>query len=164
MTLTRDLVDFLLETPEVQQLVADGVIGSSPSYERGYIFEGKPYAPVDNLSFSSTVVIYSKRSWSPPLRGNSLEFPLVEIEIWAAPTKNSDGSQAEYDADDVIELVFKAIKPYVHLVHRSPENGAYFQWGSSKIVSSEILDGPVIRKVINGNGAHVAGIGVGVQK
>lgn len=165
MILTQNLVEFLLSTPEVQALVADGTIGSDPTkYPRGYIFEGKPYARIDNLSHSSTLVIYSNNTWSPALRGNSLKYPLVHIEIWAASTKGAEGDVLEYDADDVIEKVYTAIEPYIHLVHRSPTNGAHFEWNSARIVSSEVLAGPIIRNVTNAAGAKVATIDVGVQK
>jgi hypothetical protein len=165
MRLTQNLIEFLLSTPEVQALVASGIIASSVSYPRGYIFEGRSYEPLDNLSRSSVIVIYSNSPWSPPRRGSGLEYPLVELEIWAAPSKGADGSVAEFDAEDVIDEVYRAIKPYVHLVNRTPENGARFEWGSSSIVSSEIIDGPIIRPVNNTQaGTKVASIGIGVQK
>lgn len=165
MRITQNLVEFLLTTPEIQALVASGKIGKSTSYPQGFIFEGKPYAKIDNLSHSSIVVISSTSQWSPPRRGSGLEYPLVDIEIWAAPSKGSDGSVAEFDSEDVIDDVYEAIKPYVHLVHRTPANGARFEWGSSSIVSSEVIDGPTIRPVTNTMaGTKVAIIGVGVQK
>lgn len=165
MTLTTDLVDFLLTRPEVQALVTDGTIGSDAAkYPRGYIFEGKPYAKIDNLSHSCTVVVSSTRRWSPPLRGGGLEYPLVNIEIWAAPTKNPDGSIEVYDAEDVVEIVYAAIKPYVHIIHRSDYNGAQFQWGKSSIVTSEIIEGLRVRPISNAEGCKVGMFGVGVQK
>lgn len=165
MTLTTDLVDYLLTRPEVQDLVADGTIGSdTDKYPGGYIFEGKPYAKIDNLSRSCTVVVSSTRRWGAPLRGGGLEYPLINIEIWAAPTKNTDGTIAVYDADDVIEIVYAAIKPYVHIIHRSDNNGAQFEWGKSSIVSSEIIDSLRVRSISNAEGHKVGMFGVGVQK
>lgn len=164
MTLVGDFIEFLHTTPEIRELVDSGIIGRSPSYQRGYIFKDKPYANLDKMDHSSVIVIYSNSPWSPPRRASGLEYPLMEIEIWAAPSKNPDGSMAENDAADVIEQVFKALKPYIHLVHASPENGGVFQWGATHIVTSEILDGPVVRPVANANGAKVGAIGVGVQK
>ena len=164
MILTENLVEFLLGTPEIQALVAAGTIGSDVKYPRGYIFEGKPYAKIDDLNRSSTVVISSSTTWDAPVRGNSLRFPLVIIEIWAAPSKNTDGTVAEFDADDVISEVYDAIRKYVHLVHRSPVNGAHFEWGSSVIVDSQILKGPENRNILNFQGGRMGIIEVGVSK
>lgn len=164
MTLVGDFIDFLHTTPEIRALVEDGIIGSSPSYQRGFIFENKPYVNLDKKNHSSVLVIYSNSPWSPPRRASGLEYPLMEIEIWAAPTKNPDGTQAEDDAAEVIDQVYRALKPYIHLVHASPANGVVFNWGNTSIVSSEILDGPIVRPVAEANGAKVGAIGVGIQK
>lgn len=165
MILTENLVEHLLDAPEIQALVTKGTIGSDPvKYPRGYIFEGKPYVPIDNLNRSSVVVVTSSGTWGSPLRGSRLRFPRIIIDIWAAPTKDADGNVAEFDADDVIEEVFDAMYPYIHLTHRTPTNGGLFRWESANIVDSEILSGPTNRNVSNAKHSRMGTVEVGVQK
>lgn len=173
MSLSEDLRNYLTERAEVIELVAANLIGSDDNMPEGWIFLGKPYKHVDTLSHQAILVISRGDPWDSPVRGMSLEFPRLEIDIWAAPSKDSTGDVSEYDADDLIEVIYKAIKPHIHTVHRNYEDGGRFTWGSevdilegggSRIVSSEVIDGPSYRDITSGNGARMARISVGIQK
>jgi len=162
MRITVSLRNFITTLPVIQQMVADGKIGKDSSMPEGYIFEGRPLYPVEKLNKSALLVISSTSSWEPPLRERSLEYPRIELDIWASPTRDSDGGIEIPDADDLIDDIYKALKPYIHIVHRSKANGAIFTWDGVHIVSSEVIDGPEYRNVEEGNGARMARISIGV--
>lgn len=163
MRISTKLRNFITTLPVIQQMVSDGKIGSDTVMPEGYIFEGKPYVTVEKLNKSAILVVSSVDSWEPPLRERSLEYPRVDLDIWASPTRDANGGVQEYDADDLIDEIYMALKPYIHIVHRSKENGGIFDWNGAFIVSSEVIDGPIYRDVRDGNGARMARISIGVS-
>jgi len=110
--------NMLVQTPEVQSLVSSGLIASDSEWDNGWVFDNYiiPRA-LDDKSYTTAVVV-SERVWQDPNPHNTMKFPLLEVDIWAAPTRDSSGSIIERDADDLIEEVMAGIMPYFHAIDR----------------------------------------------
>jgi len=109
--------NYSVQLPEVQALVSSGVIGSDTDWSDGWIFDSFiPNRFLDNKS-EKACIVFTQGNWMEPNEHNTAQFPLLTMDIWAAPKKDSDNSVEEYNADDIIETVFDAIRPYFHLIH-----------------------------------------------
>lgn len=159
MSIQGDLRKFLVTTPEVQALVTAGTIASDNVMTTGYLFTGSPYKKVETLNKAAILVIRQDEDSEPPRPGSNFDFPKLTLDIWASPTRDANGDVQDYDADDVIRTVYKAIRKYIHTVNsaNSPKN-----WAGTVIVSSEVQEGPTYSDVREGNGARMARVIIGV--
>lgn len=183
--LTLALRNTLVQTPEVQAMVADGRIGRGTTWTDGWIFSDKPHANIEKKSYSSLTVI-TEATWQSRNAHNTSRFPLLLIDIWASPTRRTDGSVLREDADNLIEDVFSAYFPYVHTVNMSVPGNADLDptlpylgrpgsprfWGTAEqiadhtgslVIAAEHVGGPDFSDVRDGNGARMARYQIGVQ-
>ena len=171
--------------PGVQDMVTAGTIGSDSVWTDGWIFSDKPYANIEKKSHTALIVISPGGSWKAPNSHNTARFPLMNIDIWASPTRGSDLSPIRPDADTLIEDVLDVLFPYFHTVNSDvpgissdPElpylgkPGFPRVWGTEEeissrsgvvIVSSQLLAEPTFADVEDGNGARFARFSFGVQ-
>jgi hypothetical protein len=163
MSFTVDLREYLVSRPEVKALVTAGLIASDSDMPEGYIFEGKPLKKVERLSHKAIVVITSHETTRPPAPGSGWDFPKIYIDIWASPSRLSDGQVETPDADDLIRDIYKVLRPLIHITNRSPNNDDYFNWDGTIIATSEIVDGPRLFDVSNGNGARMGRIEIEIS-
>jgi hypothetical protein len=167
--------NMLVQLPEVKELIDARKIGRGTSlFEDGWIFADKPYTTIEKYSNRALIVVTESGGWSAANGHNTLRFPRLYVDIWASPTRNSDGSVKEEDADDLIREIMRAISPYLHLVHGSvpsewPEffgkPGESIFWGNAEeiaahdcplILGSERQTEPVFSDVAGGDGARMA--------
>lgn len=175
------LRNFLVQAPEVQNLVSAGTIGSGPHWPQGWVFADRSYATVEKYSAKAMIVVTEGTNYDPLNTYNTEAFPRVFVDIWASPTRDTAGSPIKNDADNIAENIFLAIKPYVHTVHpgihsTSPSfmgrPGDPIQWGTAAemaaysgvfIGSATYTAGPVWSAVAEGNGAVMGRYTIGVS-
>jgi hypothetical protein len=179
--LTVALRNFLIQTPEVQNLVSVGTIGSGVHWPSGWVFADMSYATIEKYSAKAMIVLTESGNYNPMNTYNTMAFPRVLLDIWASPTRDANGSPVKDDADNIAENVFSAIKPYVHIVHPAVHSlsptfmgpvGSPIQWGTAAEIASQTgvfiggctyTNGPAYSTVIGGNGVMMARYTLGVQ-
>lgn len=170
--------------PPVQALVTAGTLGSDPEWPTGWVFDNHIPARILDDKSETALIVFSQRTWQDANEHNTAKFPLLVMDIWAAPLKDSQNSIVEYNAEDIIEDVFDAIFPYFHTVNKDvPGNtgdseipymgspGQIRYWGTADqiasktgypIFSSTSVGIEDFRPVESGNGAmfrrHTFGI------
>lgn len=182
--LTLAARNMLVQVPEVKAMVSDTRIGSGSTWTDGWIFSDKPHANIEKRSHMALVVI-TEAPWQPPNTHNTMQFRLLLVDIWASPTRQPDGSPRKDDADNLIEEVFAAVRPYLHTVEMGvPGNSdldptlSYLGrpghprfWGTEQeianhtgvlIIASEHNGGPIFSDVRDGNGARMGRYQIGV--
>lgn len=174
-----------VQLPEVQALVLAGTIGSDAQWDTGWVFDTFIPARVLDDKSETAVIVFSERTWMDPNAHNTAQFPLLVMDIWAAPLKDSQNSVVEYNADDIIEDVFKAIRPYFHTVNRSVpgtqndpfipymgQPGMVRYWGTEDqiadktgvpIFNSTHIGSEDFRDVADGNGARFRSYRFGIE-
>lgn len=112
--LTLAARNMIVQTPEFKNLVSSGLIARTSTYPEGAAFDGKPTIQVEKLNGKGFLVFTVGRGWNSLNMHNTLRFPTLYIDIWMSAQRNTDQSVREYDADNRIEKVVKAILPYFH--------------------------------------------------
>lgn len=174
----------IVQTPELQAFVTSGKVGSDSLFTDGFVFDSEIPRPLDDQS-DTACIVFAEDTWSPMNEYNTLRFPLLLVDIWAAPERDSTGSVIENTADDLIEEIFNAILPYFHTVDRGvPGNtgsplvpymglpGMPRYWGTASeiagktgypIVSSVCIAIQEPRDVVGGNGVRFRSHRFGIE-
>lgn len=175
----------LVSLPEIQALVASRKIGRGQTFPEGFIFFDNPHATVEKLSHRALIVVTYGGPWQAPNAHNTVRFLRVNVDVWASPTRATDGGVQIPDADDLIEEVAAAFLPYMHTVNvdvpgRAQDaadavlgtRGLPRVWGTptqvstrsgTVVLSSELLGFPEFSDVRDGNGARMARYVFGVS-
>jgi hypothetical protein len=179
--LTVALRNFLVQTPEMQNLVSAGTIGHGVHWPDGWVFADMSYASIEKYSAKAMIVLTESGNYNPMNVYNTMQFPRVLLDIWASPTRDANGSPIKDDADNIAENIFSQIKHYVHITHPAVHStspafmgspGSMLQWGTAAEMASNTgvfigdctyTNGPVYSKVTDGNGVLMARYTLGVQ-
>ena len=166
-------------------MIADKRIGKGNAFVDGWVFDTMPYANIEKKSHQALIVITHDGTWQSPNEHNTARFVRINVDIWASPTRQADGTVIRNDADDLIEEVMEAIRPYLHTVNPSvPGNsttdpvlpylgkpGQPRIWGTASqiaagtgvlVIGSQALNEPTFNDVKDGNGARMARYSFGV--
>lgn len=174
--------EYIAQIPEIKALVTAGLIGRGEIFTDGWIFAYKPQrVTIEKYSHRAMIVVNSDDQWAPMNEYGTAQFPRLFVDIWASPTRNSDGSENKPDADELIRRVMAAMMPHLHTVNiavpvGSPDfmgpDGGTRMWGTAAqiasreglpIYGSHNLDGPKFSDVANGNGARMASWTFGIS-
>lgn len=174
-----------VQLPEVQAYVASGLLGSDETWADGWVFDSHiPNRFLDNKS-QQAVIVFSQANWQDMNLHNFARFPLLNMDIWAAPEKDEDNSIVEWNAEDIIEDVFDSILPYFHLTNSDVPGktgdsavsymgnpGMIRYWGTAAqiadgsgypILSSSCINIGDFQDVAEGNGAKFRRHSFGIQ-
>ena len=123
--------NYLAQDPELRAL-----LGRSQSWDT-WIFDTKPVGVrIENTS-RCMIVINEDGTWAARNEHNTLRFPRLQVDIWADPTRNSDGSVQVYDASDKIERIAKVLDKHLHLTDPGTSMGMPYIWGTAEEISSK---------------------------
>lgn len=151
--------NFLAQQPSVTALVGEDDLGDP------MIYPNQPEATIENTG-TSMIVLTSPDGWGAN-NHNTARFPILYVDIWSDPTRNSDLSVRRKDADLKIEEVFQAVDKFFHLVNASQPGGLSVMWGSAeeletrtglRIISSARQNEPEIRPAFDDEGALIGRI------
>jgi len=126
------------------------------------LYPNRPEATVENTG-KCLVVIRVDGGWGAN-QHNTARFPTLVVDIWADPTRNSDGSVQMQDASLKAEAVFKAIDKILHQVNNSLPGGGAIYWGTLtqitnktgvRITSSSRTNDPDERPAFDDQGAVI---------
>jgi len=175
--------NMFVQLPEVKTRIIGGSIGSDPTWNDGWVFDTQIPVILDDKS-AKAVIVFTEGNWQEPNPHNTAKFPLLMMDIWAAPTRDLENSIVSYDADDLIEDILKDVFPYFHTVNKDVpgEQGNSFipymgapgmirYWGTEQqiadrsgypIIGSQLINMSEFRDVESGNGvrarSHMFGI------
>lgn len=139
------------------------LIGRSEKWPDGWVFVDDIYARIEGTQ-RCAIVITEDGTWTTMNAHNTLRFPRVRVDIWADPTRNSDGSVRIKDAKFKIEDVAKIVDKVMHLVNLDEPGGELVRWGSdadieagkgSVITGSTRTDGPDFRPLADTEGGFM---------
>lgn len=106
------------------------LVGNSDDDGLGpWIADQTPFFLIEN-SQRVGVVINEADEWDAPNPHNSQQFPRLQVDIWADPTRNWDNSVARYDADDKIDAVQRLIEVHFHTKNLDVPSDAPEWWGA----------------------------------
>lgn len=161
----------IVQIPAVQDLVSAGKIGKSATWTSGWIFDSRPQVEIETSSAKCMVVVADDGTWLPPNAHNTEKFLAMFVDVWASPTRNTDGSQRTPDAEFLIETVFEALLPELHTVHPAGPDGEIRWWGTASQIEnrtglpvfySQKLTEIEFSPVEDGNGAVMGRVRFGV--
>lgn len=177
--------NYCVQLPEVISRVSAGSIGSSATWAEGWVFDSTLSGVILDNESAKAAIVFTQSNWQEPNAHNTALFPLITMDIWAAPTRDSENSIVEYDADDLIESIFKDIRPYFHTVNKDVPGvsgdpyvsylgspGQLRYWGTSSqiadktgvpIISSQHINSSDFRDVVGGNGVRVRSHMFGIE-
>lgn len=122
--------NMLAQKSSVTSLLGSNAIWST------WIFVDSPNAMVENTQ-SCLVVISQNGSWANANDHNTARFPQLIVDVWADPTRNSDGSVKKPDAKNKVVRVFDQIDKYLHLVNKSNPDGSSIVWGTASEIANK---------------------------
>lgn len=121
------------------------LLGSDATYST-WIFRWRPYVEVEHSGKAAVVV--SRRPGGAPNRHNHMDWPQLQVEIFADEDRNAQGNPANAaKAEDRCQAVFAELDKYLH----RPEKGA-LMWDTLRVLSSERNGGIDITEVPGGDG------------
>lgn len=164
--LSRDIRNYLAQQEDLRALV-----GRSQNWDT-WMWADKPLGKVEGYGKtaperSALIVISEGTSWTTPNEHNTLSFPRVFVDVWADPTRNSDGDVKQADADDKIAAIHKVVSKYLHRVDNGTSKGQPLCWGTAEqmatwtgslINSSSRAGEPAYADLRDGNGARMAAV------
>lgn len=151
--------NFLVQQPSVTSLVGVDDLGDP------MIYANQPEATIENTQ-TSMIVLTSPGGWGANDH-NTARFPILYVDIWSDPTRNSDLSVRRKDADLKLEKVYEAVDKFFHRVSNSEPGGLSVMWGTAeeletrtglRIISSTRQGEPDISPAFDNEGALVGRI------
>lgn len=152
--IVKDVQYALQEAPGIQALVVEPYIGKDAGWVNGWIFDSSLSTRIENTQRCAIVVSYGG-GWRPPLDSNTVRFPLVVVDIWADPTRDTDNSVLTHDAKTKCFHIYSEVFKVLHLLDRSTDDGGAIYFDQTRIISSESLGEPDLSWVQDGNGARM---------
>jgi hypothetical protein len=129
-TLTLAIRNELAKVTPLRALLAKSKIWDT------YIFDSRPLGGPIEGSQLAQIVVSGTRPYTGANDHNTLRFPQINIDIWADPTRNVDGSVKVDDAKDKIEAIFPHVDRVLHRVDRS-QSGSVIIWGTAEEVANK---------------------------
>ena len=164
--LTKAMRNELARDPAITAL-----LGSSTTWPT-WIFLDKPSVKFENSQKCLIVISTYDNMWTPMNLHNTMEFPTVQIDIWADPTRGTDSSVRVEDAEEKINAVHKLVLKHFHTVDMARPGGGMLNWGTQAqvdsktgiwVAGSHLTYGPLIRDVKDVQGALVGSYRYGVN-
>lgn len=158
--------NLLAQDPDLTAL-----LGRSKSWDT-WIFSDKPVGVKVEGTQRCLIVITEPEPWTAPNAHNTLTFPKLYVDIWADPTRNSDGSVKVDDAKDKIEVIVKHVRRHLHTVDMANSNGMPLIWGTAEeiasktgavVTASQLLDGPSYSPIRDSEGSWMGRLTFGAN-
>ena len=101
-----------------------------------WIFDENPVgSKIENTS-KCLIVVTEGEAWSGANDHNTAWFPTLNVDVWADPTRNENGSIKLYDAKTKIERIARVVDR--HLNRKHPwEKGIPLIWGTAEEISAK---------------------------
>jgi hypothetical protein len=154
-----------------QDTALRSLLGRSVSWDT-WIFSDDPVGVKVEGTQKCLIVVTENGTWSPPNSYNTQRFPRVFVDIWADPTRNSNGSVKISDAKDKIEVIVKRVNSHLHTVDQARPNGMPLIWGTAEQIAdktgvvvngSQQLDGPDYSPIRDSAGSFMGRLTYGVN-
>lgn len=139
---------YFMASPVKAALIEQGLLGFDPPgrpFEDGWVFRGDQDTPYKEVTTSGkcAIVFESSTVWSTPSQfQQNVEFPRLDVAIYADASRDSKGNYIKHDAQDRAKAVFDAIKP---LFHDAANRVHYFD--TLMVVSTLLGSGPTIMPI-----------------
>lgn len=137
---------FLNQGEPAAALDATDLLGRDALWPR-WIWEERIQGTIEN-SQKVAIVLSLNGTWTNPNSFNTLQFPRLQVDIWADPTRNSDNSVQLQDAKSKVYDTYMAIRPFLHNI--TPDIAF---WDTTRVISSLVSADPTYNPVRDGNGA-----------
>lgn len=148
------------------------LLGKSASWDT-WIFDESPVGVKVENSQRCWIVINENGTWTAPNEHNTMEFPRLELDIWADPSRNDDLSVKRFDAKTKIKQIQKLVDKHLHTIDMANNSGMPIVWGTAAeianktgvvIAASQKIDGPDFRPVTDSQGTWMATYVYGVNQ
>ena len=148
------------------------LVGRDATWTDGWIFTEDIHARLEGTE-KCAIVVSEVGTYTTMNAHNTMKFPRIEIDIWADPSRNDDGSVQVHDAKFKIEDIIDIIDQHLHLVDLSAPNGDLIRWGSeadiaagkaSVIAGSSRIEGPDFRDIADTEGGVMGRYAYGINK
>lgn len=142
-TIVKALVEFLYTKSDITSL-----LGSDDVFP-AWIFEERLYISTKALEGSGkcAIVVQQDDGWTSPNEYSTAEFPLVDIYIFADPSRDFMKNIVFDDTAQKIQDIRQALDKYMHLT-----TGETVMWGSVRVIASNRLNHQKITDVPEGDG------------
>ena len=152
--IVKACVEMLYEQPEVCAL-----LGSDDVYP-AWIFEEKTYFTSRPLEGSQqcAIVVREDDAWTDSNEHNTMEFPLLDVFIYADPARDYMGN---FDFDDTLQKiqdVREAMDKHMNWTY-----GRTRMWGNVRVLSSRRLNRQRISPVSEGDGMRTGYVSYALQ-
>lgn len=152
-----------LVTAARRHLVADtalaALVGTSPAFQV-WVFRWRPYVIVEGTG-QAAVVLAQRAGWQSPNMHNNMEFPRLQVEVWADLERDVNGNPASRTAEDLASDVLREVSRILH-----HPRGDLQEWGDTngkiRVLRSTRLDEMDIVDVPNGDGLVRGTVNFGV--
>ena len=104
------------------------LVASSASWDT-WIFDTNPVGVRFEQTGKALVVINEVGTWTDMNEHNRLEFPLLQVDIWADPDRKPDGTVLRDNAKDKVLTIARAINWTLHTVGGHPSG--WYVWGTA---------------------------------
>ncbi len=112
----------------VQDQDIKNAVGTSSMWPQ-WVFEDRPMVLLE-FSQSVMIVLNEVGSWSASEQNFNVRYPILQVDVWADPTRNSDNTVRMYDAADKIEAVFPFLNRYFNTSTSDVPPDAPAFWGT----------------------------------
>ncbi len=170
--LTLAVRNFVVQDPALQALDIMGKDTGADIVWPLWVWADRPQRLIENTQ-KCGIVFSVGRPWTAPNGHNTMKFPTLVMDIWADPTRNSDGSVKKRDAEAKIEIVADVINKLLHNVNDAlPTDAPVWMgvrgitriWGTASeimnrtgyfVFSSKQASGPEFSDMANNDGGQM---------
>lgn len=154
-----------------QDTALKALLGRSQSWDT-WIFSDDPVGVKVESTQKCLIVITENGLWTPPNAYNTQRFPRIFVDVWADPTRNTNGSVKISDAKDKIEAIVAVVDSHLHTVDLARPDGMPWIWGTAEQISnktgvvvsgSQHLDGPDYSPIRDSEGSFMGRVTYGVN-
>lgn len=154
--IVTELAEYLNNQPEITAL-----LGSDEIFP-AWIFEETMAMSKEAFEGSSkcAIVITQDDGWTSPNEHNNMEFPLIDIFIYADPSRDFMNNVTFDDTSDKITTIRRALDKHLHRV-----DGLDVMWGDIRVLRSTRLNHQRLTPITEGDGmrsgmvSYAVGIG-----
>jgi hypothetical protein len=130
----------LAATPAITSLLGTGGAWPGP-----WLWRWQPRVSVEGTG-KRAVVISRPRPWAVPSRFHTTSFDLVQVDVFADPTRDANGKPLKEDAEERALAVCDEVRKVMHV-----PRGAEIEWGDgtgkTRIVSSVAGQDPEVARL-----------------
>ena len=118
----------------VKELLADATVSALCTHDPK-ITQENPYGHTLEGSGNLQLVVFQWGSWAQPTKRKTAHFPMLYVQCWADPTRDSDGNVVTPDAPKKARAALDAVSEVLHLVQGGVTWGDDFYVISSHRIS-----------------------------